>query len=289
MATQTFRTLILALTFVATNYGCGDSDQSRSRANNSPAPNASSAPASSGNSSDAAAAAVVPVSGYEVVNTFQHDKGAYTQGLIFHDGHLLESTGREGFSSLRRVELKTGKVLKKVDVPAQYFGEGMTLLNGKIYQLTWQNEKGFIYDPESFKTLGQFAYDGEGWGLTHDGASLILSDGTDEIRFLDPQTFEIKRAIKVAERGRPVREINELEYVKGEIYANVWKTDRLARIDPASGKVLGWIDLKGLIKPSELGDDTDSVLNGIAYDSAGDRLFVTGKLWPKLFEIRLKK
>jgi glutamine cyclotransferase len=232
--------------------------------------------------------AKAPVYGYEVVNKWPHDPQAFTQGLIFNEGVLLESTGQEGRSSLRRVELKTGKVLKKIDVPRQYFAEGLTLLGGKIYQLTWQHKKGFIYDPETFQQVGEFKYDGEGWGLTNDGESLILSDGTNQIRFIDPKTFEVRRTINVHEGGQPLREINELEYLKGEIYANVWHKNWIARINPQTGDIVGWVDLKGLLAPGEVSDE-EAVLNGIAYDEAGDRLFVTGKLWPRLFEIRLKE
>ncbi|HSS19026.1 MAG TPA: glutaminyl-peptide cyclotransferase [Pyrinomonadaceae bacterium] len=230
----------------------------------------------------------VPVYGYEVVNVFPHDAQAFTQGLIFHDGKLLESTGQMGHSSLRRVELESGKVLQKVDVPVPYFAEGAALLKGKIYQLTWQDGECFTYDPWTFEKTGHFNYSGEGWGLTNDGQSLILSDGTNSIRFLDPNTFAVQRTISVAYRKAPVTELNELEYIKGEIYANIWHANRIARIDPQSGAVVGWIDLSGLISASEL-HDPEAVLNGIAYDEAHDRLFVTGKLWPKLFEIRLKE
>ena len=225
---------------------------------------------------------------YEVVHVFPHDPNAFTQGLEFHDGKLLESTGQEGRSSLRRVELETGNVLQKVDVPNPFFAEGLTLLKGKIYQLTWQQEKGFIYDPESFAKLGTFAYQGEGWGLTNDGQSLILSDGSNHIRFLDPNNFQVRKTIAVLDGRIPVNEINELEYVRGEIYANIWHKDQIARIDPGTGKINGWIDLTGLLAPGEVADE-EAVLNGIAYDDARDRLFVTGKLWPKLFEIRLKQ
>lgn len=230
---------------------------------------------------------VAPVSTFEVVNAWPHDSDAFTQGLVFHDDFFLESTGQYGESSLRRVEPKTGRVLKKVDVASRYFAEGLTLFRGKLYQLTWTTRKGFIYNPETFETQGEFAYDGEGWGLTHDEQNLILSDGTNQIRFIDPNTFEIKKTISVFDGARPVRELNELEYVKGEIYANIWHTDRIARIDPVSGKILGWIDLTGLLPEAERSDE-EAVLNGIAYDAATDRLFVTGKLWPRLFEIRLK-
>jgi glutamine cyclotransferase len=232
--------------------------------------------------------AAVPVYGYEVVNTFPHDAQAFTQGLIFQDGALVESTGLEKHSTLRRVELQTGKVSQKVDVSPYFFAEGMTLFGGKIYQLTWKGEKGFIYDPKTFEKTGEFKYTGEGWGLTHDADSLILSDGSDEIRFLDPNTYAVKRTISVKDAGRPVEELNELEYVRGEIYANVWHQNRVARIDPKDGRVTGWIDLSGLLKPGDTTDE-EAVLNGIAYDEQGDRLFVTGKLWPKLFEIKLRQ
>jgi glutamine cyclotransferase len=232
--------------------------------------------------------AAMPVYGYEIVNTFPHDPDAFTQGLIFQDGQLLESTGIERHSTLRRVELQTGKVLQKVDVPGYFFAEGMTLFGGKIYQLTWRGMKGFIYDPKTFEKTGEFTYEGEGWGLTHDADSLILSDGTAQIRFIDPNTFQVKRTISVSDKGRPVEELNELEYVKGEIYANVWHDNRIARIDPQTGRVNSWIDFTGLLKAGET-TNPEAVLNGIAYDEAGDRLFVTGKLWPKLFEVRLKQ
>jgi glutamine cyclotransferase len=251
-------------------------------------PAASASPTASADANASASAEAVPVYGFEIVGTFPHDGRAFTQGLIFHDGALVESTGQYGESTLRRVELKTGRVLQKVDVGAQFFGEGLTLLGGKLYQLTWQNKRAFVYDPQTFEKQGEFRYDGEGWGLTHDGQSLILSDGTNQLRFLDPATFRVTRTVSVFDRGRPLRDLNELEYVKGEIYANIWHDERIVRLDPQTGKILGWIDLKGLIRPSELPDE-EAVLNGIAYDAAGDRLFVTGKMWPKLFEIKLKQ
>ena len=230
----------------------------------------------------------VPIYGYQVVHVYPHDPEAFTQGLVFHDGKLLESTGEEGRSSLRRVELETGKVLQKVDVPEPYFAEGITLLKGKIYQLTWQHEVGFIYDAWTFEKIGKFNYQAEGWGLTNDGQSLILSDGSNRIRFLDPDDFQVRKTIAVVDGTTPVREINELEYVQGEIYANIWHADRIARIDPQTGRIVGWIDLAGLLAPGEVHDE-EAVLNGIAYDETNGRLFVTGKLWPKLFEIRLTK
>ncbi len=225
---------------------------------------------------------------FDIVNVWPHDVKAFTQGLIFHNNSLFESTGQYGDSSIRRVDLQTGRVLKKTDVPAQYFAEGITLLQGKVFQLTWTTRRGFIYDPNTFQKEGEFTYGGEGWGLTTDGESLIMSDGTNQIRFLSPSTYEIKRTVEVSDNDQPLRDLNELEYVKGEIFANVWHSDRIARINPQTGKVLGWIDLKGLLAVTEH-SSPEAVLNGIAYDEAGDRLFVTGKLWPKLFEIRLKE
>ena len=230
----------------------------------------------------------VPKYGYEVVNTWPHDSDAYTQGLVFHEGKLLESTGQEGRSSLRRVEPETGKVLNKISVPTPYFAEGITLFKGKIYQLTWQHQLGFIYDAESFEKLGEFSYRSEGWGLTNDGSSLILSDGTNRIRFIDPNSFQVNRTISVLDGPTPIANINELEYVHGEIYANIWHKELVARIEPQTGRVVGWIDLTGLRALSNAANN-EAVLNGIAYDENNDRLFVTGKLWAKLFEIRLKR
>ncbi|MEP6743581.1 MAG: glutaminyl-peptide cyclotransferase [bacterium] len=228
----------------------------------------------------------VLVYGYEVMHVFPHDPNAFTQGLVFHDGKLLESTGQVGHSSLRRVELETGKVLQNASVDSPYFAEGITLLKGKIYQLTWQNHLGFIYDARTLQKIGTFNYQGEGWGLTNDGQSLILSDGSSQIRFLDPENFQVKKTIAVVEGNTPVQNLNELEYIQGEIYANIWHSDRIARINPQTGAVVGWIDLSGLIAQNEIHDE-EAVLNGIAYDETSGRLFVTGKLWPKLFEIRL--
>jgi glutamine cyclotransferase len=226
--------------------------------------------------------------GYEIVKAYPHDPKAYTQGLLFAGGNLIESTGRVGQSTLRRVELQTGKVLAQVDVPPPYFAEGLTLLNGKLYQLTWQHGVGFIYDANTFGKLGEFKYSGEGWGLTTDGQRLILSDGTNRLRFFDPQEFKLSKSIEVFDRGRPVLELNELEFIKGEIYANIWHNQKIARIDPATGHINGWVDLTGLSNWSEASDE-EAVLNGIAYDAGSDRLFVTGKLWGKLFEIRLRQ
>lgn len=224
----------------------------------------------------------------EVIKTWPHDRKAFTQGLVFHNGVLFESTGLNGHSTLRRVELATGRVLQQVELPLQYFAEGLALVGSNLFQLTWQNQKCFVYRIETFRKEKEFSYNGEGWGLTTDSQSLILSDGTDQLRFLDPKTFTVTRTLSVSAAGRPLNHLNELEYVKGEIFANIWRTDFIARIEPASGKVIGVIDCTGLLSASDYDASTD-VLNGIAYDPAGDRLFITGKHWPKLFEVRLKQ
>ncbi len=224
---------------------------------------------------------------YTVVATYPHDPEAFTQGLLYlNSDTLLEGTGQPGRSSLRRVELTTGNVLKRVNLPAPYFGEGIAVLGDRIYQLTWQHQKGFIYDLTSFAPLGNFAYTGEGWGLTTDGHSLILSDGTATIRFLHPETFAVARTIDVTLDGRPIPRLNELEFIDGEIVANIWQTHTIVRIDPATGHVTGVIDLTGILPAADRTPTTD-VLNGIAYDPATKRLFVTGKNWPRLFEIKL--
>lgn len=237
---------------------------------------------------DPAENAVVANYGYQIVNVWPHDPNAFTQGLVFLDGKLLESTGQEGSSSLRSVELQTGKVLKKVDVPIPYFAEGIALLNNKIYQLTWQHRVGFIYDSQTFQKIGEFNYSGEGWGLTTDGKSLILSDGSNRLRFIDPSSFQVTKTIAVLDGKKPIAELNELEYVNGEIYANIWHDDRIAAIDPETGRVKAWIDLTNLLPAGDV-QDPEAVLNGIAFDQAGNRLFVTGKLWPRLFEIKIKR
>ena len=226
--------------------------------------------------------------GYEIVKVYPHDPDAFTQGLVFRDGKLLESTGEEGRSTLRSVDLDSGQTLKKVDLASQYFGEGMTVLNNKIYQLTWQHHIGFIYDYQTFDRLGDFNYEGEGWGLTTDGQSLILSDGSNRLRFLDPNSFRVVRTIAVTENDQPVRQLNELEFIKGEIYSNIWHSTRIVTINPQTGAVTASIDCANLVSQSGAHDE-EAVLNGIAYDEASGRLFVTGKLWPKLFEIRVMK
>ena len=227
--------------------------------------------------------------GYRVVNAYPHDSRAYTQGLVYRDGFLYESTGLNGRSTLRKVRLETGEIVQEHRLDAKYFGEGLTDWNSRLVQLTWQTNVGFVYDLTTFKPVRTFAYSGEGWGLTHDGKRLIMSDGesSGELRFVDPSSFKELGRLTVRDQNRPVGNLNELELVNGEIFANIYQTDRIARIDLSSGRVTGWIDLEGLLPVADRrGAD---VLNGIAYDRAGDRLFVTGKLWPRLFEIRLER
>ena len=230
--------------------------------------------------------AAISYYGYEVVNVYPHDPGAWTEGLVYEDGFLYESTGLKGRSSLRKVELETGEVLEKVDLAAPYYGEGIALYNQRIVQLTWQQHVGFVYDKESFALLREFDYPTEGWGITYDGQRLIMSDGTSTLHLLDPETFKEVGSVQVFDDSGSVENLNELEYVNGEIYANVWLTDRIAMIDPQTGRVQGWIDLTGLLSTADLSQPVN-VLNGIAYDAEHDRLFVTGKLWPSLFEIKL--
>ena len=229
---------------------------------------------------------VIPVYTYNIVNIYPHDRSAFTQGLVFEDGFLYEGTGLYGQSTLRRVELETGDILQIRGLPDQFFGEGITVYGNEIIQLTWQSNVGFVYDKNSFELLQQFNYSTEGWGITHNGTCLIMSDGTSTLHFLDPQTFEEISQLAVFADDDPVTRLNELEYIQGEIYANVWQTDRIARIAPETGRVIGWIDLRGLLTAEDRSEPVD-VLNGIAYDTEADRLFVTGKLWPKLFEIEL--
>ena len=233
----------------------------------------------------APAGAPLPTYRYTIAATYPHDPNAFTQGLQYLDGFLYEGTGLNGRSSIRKVELTTGKLLQRRDVPSEYFGEGITIWKSMLVQLTWQSGMAFVYDRNTFAPLRTFKYRGEGWGLTHDGTNLVMSDGTSELRFLDPDTFAERRRVRVTAAGKPVVALNELELVKGEIFANVWQTDRIARIDPKTGTVTGWIDLSRLLTDRERA--ATDVLNGLAYDAARDRLFVTGKLWPKLFEIRL--
>lgn len=238
---------------------------------------------------------------YEVVNTYRHDPKAFTEGLFFHNGFLYESTGLEGRSDLRKVDIETGKPVQKVDLPPETFAEGITLLNGKIYQLTYREDICRVFDLETLKLLKEISYRSseikEGWGLTNDGKNLIMTDSTYMIRYLDPETLKVIRSVPVfREDGKPLNNINELEYIKGEIWANIWhseevsilgKPNHIVRIDPNTGKILGWVNLDG-ISPEDVERDTENTLNGIAYDEANDRIFVTGKNWKKLFEIKLK-
>jgi glutaminyl-peptide cyclotransferase len=232
------------------------------------------------------AKAQVPVFGAKVVKTFPHDPQAFTQGLEYYGGYLYESTGRTGESTLRKVALETGQVIKKVSLPAQEFGEGLTIFHGKIYQLTWLSKKGFIYSLDGFRHVGEFHYESEGWGLTHDETSLILSDGTNTLRFIDPVSFAVTKTIEVYSGDVAVTNLNELEYIDGEIFSNVWHSSRIARIDSHSGKVLAWIDLTPLVAKEQHGEE--DVLNGIAYDHEAHRLFVTGKDWPEILQIKLE-
>ena len=227
-----------------------------------------------------------PIYGYRIVHTYPHDRTAFTQGLEYRGGFLYEGTGLNGKSTLRKVELETGKVLQEIHLDPQYFGEGITVLDQRVIELTWQSQRGFVYDRGTFRLIRSFDYPGEGWGLTNDGKQIFMSDGSAEIRCWSPSTLQETRRFVVHDGQASIESLNELEYVRGEIYANVWQTDKIARISPADGHVAGWIDLTGLLSEAELTAGAN-VLNGIAYDSAGDRLFVTGKLWPKLFEIQL--
>jgi glutaminyl-peptide cyclotransferase len=228
----------------------------------------------------------VPVLGVTVVKSYRHDPQAFTQGLEYFDGYLYESTGRSGQSTLRQTVLETGAMLKHVSLPPQYFGEGLTIFNGKIYQLTWLSKMGFIYDLRTFRRIGEFHYQSEGWGLTHNDVSLILSDGTNKLQFIDPASFKVTRTLEVYAGNEAVTNLNELEYINGEIFANVWHSSRIARIDPGSGQVKTWIDLTTVVAKEK--HEQEDVLNGIAYDVKRDRLFVTGKDWAEMFEIKVE-
>lgn len=239
--------------------------------------------------SAAALAAGVPLYRYQIVHTYPHDSHAFTEGLFYLDGFLYESTGLEGQSSIRKVRLETGEVLQRLDIPARYFGEGIVNWKQHLVSLTWKSGIGFVYDLQSFKLQRHFSYPGEGWALTQDGSHLIMSDGTDQLRWLDPQTLREISRLSVTFQGKPLRDLNELEWVKGEIYANVWQSNWIVRIDPRTGAVIGLIDCRGLLGPGDVVAGQTDVLNGIAYDARGDRLFITGKNWPKLFEIELRR
>jgi glutamine cyclotransferase len=229
--------------------------------------------------------AAPPEYSYKIIHVFPHDKTSFTEGLEYRGGFLYESTGLEGKSVLRKVRLETGQQLQEIHLSPQIFGEGITILNSKLFQLTYKTEIGYIYDLATFTQQNTFKYTGEGWSLTNDGSLIYMDDGSSEIRVWDPNTMQEKRRIKVHDGAKPVRNLNELEWVRGELYANIWQTYRIARISPADGHITGWIDLSGIL-PVVDRKDVD-VCNGIAYDSEGDRLFVTGKWWPKLFEIKL--
>ena len=237
----------------------------------------------------AASRAAVPVYRVDIVHIYPHDPSAFTEGLFYLNGFLYESTGLEAHSTIRKVRIETGAVVQKLDIPAQYFGEGIVNWGGRLISLTWKSHVGFVFDLATFKLQKEFHYEGEGWALTQDGKQLIMSDGTSELRFINPNTLKETNRIQVTLEGKPVLNVNELEWVKGEIFANLWGTNWIARIDPRSGQVVGLINLAGLLSPSDKVQGPDSVLNGIAYDAKGDRLFVTGKNWPKLLEIRLQK
>ena len=280
--------LYLLICVFATAFACGAQPDTR-KANT----------ATANNSNANKAATTVPTYTYDIVKAYPHDRRAFTQGLVFQDGMLYESAGNYDESTLRKVDLTSGKILQKYDLPPEYFAEGMTILGDKIYQVTWKEQTAFVYGLSDFKLLKEMRYSGEGWGLTNDGTNLIMSDGTHVLRVLSPETFQTVRTIVVfRENGRPLMEINELEYVKGEIWANIWhsenpetlgKPNHIARIDPATGKVVGWIDLSG-ISPDDQDDrsEGENTLNGIAYDAAADRIFVTGKKWKNLFEIKVR-
>ena len=225
--------------------------------------------------------------GYEVVNAYPHDPAAFTQGLVYLEGVLYEGTGLNGRSSLRKVELETGRVLQQRDLDTRFFGEGIAIFNNRVLQITWQSQTAFVYDVDTFELRTQFSYATEGWGLTHDGERLIMSDGTSTLYFRDPFSFAETGRVAVRQGDSPVANLNELEFIDGQVFANIWQSDRIVRIDPHSGQVTGIIDLSGLLSAADRGGRRVDVLNGIAYDARGDRLFVTGKWWPKLYEVKL--
>ncbi len=225
---------------------------------------------------------------YEVVNSYPHDPTSFTQGLLWRDGGFYESTGQYGQSKLRRLEFPSGRVLKEISLSPELFGEGLALVDSRLIQLTWKSHRGFVYDLSTFRLLQEFSYDTEGWGLTYDGKNLILSDGSSDLFYFDSQTFKPTRKLAVRMNGQPIRELNELEFIDGEIWANVWQTDLILRIDPSTGQVTSFLDLKEVLAPSDK-TGMEDVLNGIAYDAEHKRIFVTGKLWPRIFEIRVKQ
>jgi len=226
---------------------------------------------------------------YQVIRSYPHDRAAFTQGLVFCEGRLFEGTGLEGRSSLREVELETGTVIRQRNLSSQYFGEGIAILGERVFQLTWMNGKVFQYRKADFELEREIGLPGEGWGLTTDGKRLVMSDGSNQLRFLDPDSFAEVRRVAVTAQGQPVTKLNELEWVDGEVYANIWQSNWIVKIDPGNGEVTGWIDLTGLLQGEDFKGAMPDVLNGIAYDPKGKRLFVTGKLWPKIFEIKLSR
>ena len=243
-------------------------------------------PSPEGHNAEVASGSAIPVYTFKVINAYPHDRDAFTQGLIFENGVFIEGTGLYGRSSLRRVSIKTGAILQYRELPPHFFGEGVTIYENRIIQLTWRSNVGFVYDKDSFELLREFNYPTEGWGITRDAKHLIMSDGSSILYFLHPETFEERNRIQVHDGTGSVESLNELEYVEGEVYANVFQTNRIAKINPKTGKVVGWIDLNGILGEEDRRRPVD-VLNGIAYDAEKKRLFVTGKLWPKLFEIEL--
>jgi glutaminyl-peptide cyclotransferase len=274
-------------------FGTSCQEQSNQNNNASVTRNSNAAPAAATNT---APKNQIPTYGYEIINTFKHDPQAFTQGLVFHNNFLYESTGQYDRSTLRKVRIEDGEVVKRRKLGDEYFAEGLTILGDKLYQLTWQQYVCFVYDLNSFEPVGELKYNGEGWGLTNDGTNLIMSDGSHILKFVNPANFQTVRTVAVTHDGKPLFRLNELEYVKGEIWANIWhsedpqvlnKPNTIARIDPSTGKVVGWIDLNG-ISPDDVARNEENTLNGIAYDPATDRIFVTGKQWRKLFEIKLK-
>ena len=244
-------------------------------------------PSNVANANQASPSAPARRDDYEIVNSYPHDPGAFLQGLLWYDNGFYESTGLNGHSTLRRVEFPSGRVVKSISLAEEYFAEGLALVGDRLVQLTWQTHRGFVYDRETFKQLRDFSYDNEGWGLTYDGKLLVMSDGSSTLTFLDPESFQPVRRINVTWNGRPQIELNELEYIEGEIWANVWQQDWILRIDPQTGRVKSYLDMKNLFPP-QLRTGSEDVLNGIAYDPQSKRIFVSGKLWPRLFEIRVK-
>lgn len=224
---------------------------------------------------------------YEVVNSFPHDPKAFLQGLLWHDGYFYESTGRYGESTLRKVDVQTGNVLKKTDLPSDLFGEGLALAGDRLVQLTWKSKRGFVYDLATFEKKQEFTFDTEGWGITYDGKNFIMSDGSDTLFFLDPQSFQVTRKLNATMDNNRIFQLNELEYIEGEIWSNVWQQDLILRIDPSTGHVTSFLNMRDLL-PANLRTGSEDVLNGIAYDAKTKRIFVSGKLWPRIFEIKVK-